>query len=111
MQQFNYPAITAQVNTGTVNSAAIPAKFITSFTAQGVFTDNAAAGTLKAQGSNDVSSPTHWSDIALATVAVTAGGTVCIPVTVSCYEWIRVTYTRSAGAGTFSVRVKALEEA
>ncbi len=109
MQQFNYSAITAQTNTGTVDSAAIHAKFITSLSAQGVFTDNSAAGTLKLQWSNDVVAPTHWTDIASSSISVTAGGTVGTIVLPCCFEWIRVTYTRSGGAGTFSVRVKTLE--
>lgn len=82
-----------------------------------VFTDAAAAGALKVQWSNDVASsgdlpssflPTNWLDVPSATVTVAAGATSFIPMpTQICYRWLRLVWTRTAGAGTFTVFMNA----
>ncbi len=92
----------------TTESAAIRAEFITSISAQAWFSDNAAAGNVKFQASNDPVSPTHWNDVPSTAQTVAAGATTLIPNTLCCYEWVRVVWTRTGGGGTFTVRVKSL---
>lgn len=106
MSPANETAISA-TNTGTITSAAVVSRFVLAATAQAVFTDAAAAGTLKLQGSNDATSPTHWNDIANATTTVVAGATATTPLLAAnlCYQWIRVVWTSSAGAGTVTVNL------
>ena len=109
MSPANVRAIDAAANTGTVTSAAFPAQFLIGATAQAFFTDNAAAGSLKLQGSNDppIGTPTHWSDIQNSSAAVTAGATTCTPPLAAylCYQWIRVAFVSSGGAGTLSAHL------
>lgn len=64
-----------------------------------------AAGTLKVQVSNDVVKspsfpPTHWVDLASATVSVSGAGVVIIPKTEVCYEWMRLVYTKDTSTGS-----------
>lgn len=82
--------------------------------AQIFFTDAASAGTLKLQGSNDFNkagnfpgafTPTHWNDITGASVVVAAGATSLIPKTDISYNYIRLVWTRTAGAGTMTLNV------
>jgi hypothetical protein len=98
---------------------AIDSNQLLSFSAQAVFSDGSAAGTLKFQASDDIYNarynypegnfaPSNWSDIPNATAAVTSGGTVMIPKTEICYRWIRAVFTTSAGAGTVIVSLNAL---
>lgn len=75
------------------------------------FTDGAAAGTLKIQGSNDRATadyaqqqvPVNWADIPNASAAITAGGSQMIIIPVMAFQWVRVVWTRSAGAGNVNV--------
>jgi hypothetical protein len=107
MTPLNDLVIAAAANTGTVTSAPIPAKFLLAATAQAVFTDGAAAGTLKLEASNDDKNPTHWNDIPDASESVSAGATTMTPIlaTYLCYQWIRVNFESSGGSGTLSVRL------
>ena len=109
MQYFNDPALVAATNTGTVLSAAIDSRFYVNVTVQAEFTDGAAAGTLKIQGSNDPHSPTNWNDVPGMTIAVAAGATVTTPTTATplCYQWVRVAFVSSAGAGTITANLHA----
>ena len=104
MSPANFLAIDAATNTGTVTSDAYPAQFLVGATAQASFTDNTAAGSLKLQGSNDPKSPTNWSDIPSTATAVASGATTATPPLAAylCYQWIRVAFVRSGGAGTLS---------
>ena len=77
------------------------------------FTDAASTGTLKVQVSNDIPVdtvappqfvPTNWADAPSASVSVTAGGTLALQLNPLDFAWARITWTRTAGAGTFSVR-------
>jgi hypothetical protein len=114
MRYQNEQILKSVSNTGTVVSARIDASYLTMATVQATFTDAAAAGTLKLQGSNDVVpgtiQPTNWSDIPSTTATVTAGGTACTPPTTApfCYRWIRVVFVSSAGAGTLSANIMAV---
>lgn len=88
--------------------------FAASFIA--VFTDNAAAGTMKIQGSNDPCpygniaadfTPTNWVDIPSASVVVASGTTSTVMITQIAYRWIRAVWTRSGGAGTLDIFINA----
>lgn len=106
MRPVNYEAFVATANAGTVLGPAVDGRFIAFATAQAEFTDAAAAGTLKLQGSNDpyTATPTNWSDIPNASIAVAAGATTATPPLAApiCYEWLRLVFVRSAGAGTIN---------
>jgi hypothetical protein len=79
--------------------------------AQAVFSDGAAAGSLSFQGSNDqtnagnlpgVFTPTHWNNIG-SPVVVAAGATSLLPLLEFSYRWVRVTFVSSGGAGTITI--------
>lgn len=98
------------------NSAPIAADTMVYFSVQAVFTDAAATGTLKIQMSNDVNdatnpakpfTPTNWTDITGASVAVAGVAPVAILLTLVSYRWLRVVFTRTGGAGTFSASFKS----
>lgn len=107
---FNAQAI------ASVNSAAIDCSQMVTVSLQASFTDAAAAGTIKLQASNDHTNagnlptftPTNWSDIPTATATSAAGATVLIAATNVCYQFIRVVWTRTAGAGTFTATLKTV---
>ena len=64
------------------------------------------AGTLKLQFSNDTgASPTLWSDIPSASIAVANTGTYIIAKTDLCYANIRLAYVRTSGSGTITANV------
>lgn len=96
----------------TITTAAIPVEFVFQASAQIVATsgNSGAGGTLKMQASNDnpqTGTPIHWSDIASATVTISAAGSSLIPKTDICYEYIRLIYTNT-GDGTIQVNLKTL---
>lgn len=104
----------AQANDGSYNSSKIDGSQIFALSAIATYTDNTAAGTLKFQASNDQTNsgniaadftPTNWVDVTNGSVSVTTGGTVQVQINPVCYRWYRLVWTRSAGAGTFSVRI------
>lgn len=114
MRTLNFAPINGVSNDGNKVSDAIDMSQVFAISAIGTFSDAASTGTLKLQGSNDIPVdtvappqfvPTNWADVPSATVAVTAGGTVVFEKNPICYRWVRVSWTRTAGAGTFSVRV------
>lgn len=114
MRNLNKVVMSAVANDGDKQSAAIDASQIYAMSIVGTYSDGAAAGTLKLQGSNDVPPdtvappafvPTNWADIAGGSIAVTAGGTMAAEKTSLCFRWVRVAWVRSAGAGTFTVRM------
>jgi hypothetical protein len=106
------------LNAGAETSATFEAIDVNQWfnvTAQVSFSDAAAAGTLKLQGSLDApaaanladdTTPTNWSDIPSASVVVAAGATSVIEKPDLNYMYLRVVWTRSAGAGTMTVKVK-----
>lgn len=79
------------------------------------FSDAAAAGTVKIQASNaptafgnladDFTPPaTSWVDVPSASTVVAAGATVYVPMPLNfSFRWIRIVWTRTAGAGTLTV--------
>lgn len=83
------------------------------------FSESTAAGTIQIQYSNDPLNgqvpsqftPTNWADVpgSTATATVTSGGTVTVYVPNGFVaQWYRIKFTRSGGAGTFSVSYNAL---
>lgn len=89
--------------------------FAASFIAQ--FSDAATTGTIKLQASNDPEagstmiplSPASasWVDVPSVSAAVVAGANVTIEKSPMCYQWIRLVWTRTAGAGTLTVDMNA----
>lgn len=115
MKNLCASVVNAQTN-ATTNFPAITADqlYVASFIAS--FSDGAAAGTLKVQGSNDPNGagvfidwvPTNWVDVPSATVTVAAGATSLIaPIANMCYRWLRLVWTRTGGAGTLTVNINA----
>ncbi len=112
MRTLNTKVVDAAAN-ATGNSSAVDAALFYSASVIGVFSDVATTGTLKVQASNDFTDagnvadnfvPTNWVDIPLATVAVTAGGVVLVPMPLNfSFRWLRAVWTRTAGAGTYTV--------
>lgn len=100
--------------TGAKVSSALDAANLMSGSVQAFFSDAAAAGTLVIQGSNDPYEqlsgsipPQNWTNVPGATATVSSGGSVLIPLNASSWSapcrWLRVQWTRSAGAGTITV--------
>lgn len=96
-------------------SAYLPSQSLFQISLQAVVTGT-STGTLKLQYSNDIvnptepsgTTPTNWTDISGASVAVAGAGVVGIPKTDLCYEFVKVVFTHTSGeAGTLTVNVKA----
>ncbi len=111
MQIVNLVALNAVANSGTKTSTPIRAAFFYSMSAQAVFSDAAAAGAFKLQASDDPynATPTNWNDIPNTSQTVASGATTLIPNTLCAYQWVRVVWTQSGGAGTVTARFKAVE--
>lgn len=108
----NAPVIQSASNASTINLPAVPVNQAFYVSAQVIQGDSSAAGTVKLQASNDLApagqlatfTPTNWSDISGATATVTSGGTVLIPTTIICYQWIRAVWTvGTPGSTTITV--------
>jgi hypothetical protein len=110
MKPVNDQALNA-VTTST-NSTALHTTFQLMCSVQAVATGT-IAGTVKIQFSNDaVPLPalvTNWNDIPSATITLTGTpGPFAIPQTNICYEWVRVVFTSSGGAGTVTANYKSI---
>lgn len=113
MRQENIIVIPTQA-AATITGTAIPAAQLFQCSVQ-INTTGSAGGTVKLQASNDAQNdqyssrqtPTNWSDIPSAAATVSAAGSVLIPKTDLCYQYIRVVYTNT-GTGTIQVTLKAL---
>jgi hypothetical protein len=115
MLTINQVVINAVANNTTpAASAPILANQIFNITAIATFSDGAAAGSLVLQGSNDPAkgldpslfAPTTWVTIPGASATVASGATtVLVPTNPVCYNWIRVSWTRTGAAGTLTVAV------
>lgn len=108
LKPSNVILFNAQANTtGEKDSLTMDAQFISSGSIQGAFSDIAAAGDLILQCSNDTVKPTHWSTCVNGSntgkVTVSAGALTLISLEWINSRWLRVSWTRSAGAGTLSV--------
>ena len=94
---------------GSQNGSAILVQNCVSFSVQSVSTST-GVGVIKVQVSNDSvkDTPTNWTDLASATINVTAASTLILAKTEICYQWIRLVYTRTSGSGTLNARVKTI---
>lgn len=118
MQSANLIVFNATSSAVTVSSSAVDASQMIKLSVQVAFTDAASAGTLKIQSSNDHNryssnlpgtfTPTNWSDISGASVVVAGGATSVIAPIDACYQWIRLVWTRTGGAGTMTATVKSI---
>jgi hypothetical protein len=98
MRQLNEKSLNAI--TDTDESSVIKSDFHMACSVQAVSTG--LTGTLKLMFSNDDQSgtPTNFSDIPSATVTVSGAGVFSIPKTEVCYNFIKVVFTKSGGAGS-----------
>lgn len=118
MKQLSEIALNAVSDATNQTSKAIDCYSLFRISCQAVFSDTTAAGTVKLQGSNDLSSannlpdlqsPTHWSDIPNTSQTVASGASVLVPATEICYRWVRVVWTQTTpGTGTITATVNAL---
>lgn len=110
MRSVEFSAISAVDGTTNPASAAIETNQWFMFSVQALGTGT-IAGAMKVQGSNDpgsnlgVNTPTHWVDIPTVTVTLAALIGI-IPATNCAYNWIRIVFTSSGGAGNITALVK-----
>lgn len=99
-------------NNATTNFAAIQANQVYAISAIAIFSDATTGGSFKLQASNDAPSannlpgaftPTNWIDIPNSSQTVASGASAIIPATTLCYQWVRLVWTRTGGAGTLSI--------
>lgn len=104
MRNASYNPIDVADGTGTKTSPWIPANQLFAFSASAK-AGGTLAGTLKIQVSNDpVTTPQAsiaGDDLTGASVALAAGAHGLIAANTSAYNWVRLVWTASAGAGSF----------
>lgn len=112
MRQSSELVFTAQDISTTSTSAAFRVNYGLSFSIQAVFSGGGSpVGVLKVQLSNDsptTGNPVNWSDLAGATVSVSADGVVHIPKTEICYQFLRFIYTTTSGTGVCTARLNVI---
>lgn len=102
----------------TSNSAKVDANQLVAVSFVATFSDGATTGTIQIQCSNDVPpagnqapfTPTTWVNVpgTTATAAVASGAAVVVYVPPNFVaKWYRISWTRTAGAGTYSVLMNA----
>ena len=106
MRNLSQTVISAANAAVTETSAAISCAQIYAVSVQASFT-NTPSGTLTIQASNDLgnATPSNWSTIATATVS--SGALTLIQNTTICYQWIRVNWVNTSGAGTITVNINS----
>lgn len=115
MKYVSFQSIPPTSITPTFNGTAIDTGQMLYMSAQVVTTAaSSPVFTVKLQASNDVCItgnaptpfvPSNWTDIASATVSVSAAGVMLIPKTDICYRWVRAVVTFTSGTGTVAVNV------
>lgn len=119
MRPSNPILMNAVANTaGAKHSIVIPARNIVTGSIQAIFSDNTSAGTLVLECSNDppdglaVDSqgqpiPVNWDTVKNGATSMSASVASGALTTISAqwlnFAWLRVTWTRSGGAGTLNV--------
>ena len=98
-------------NAGTTSTAALDISSMFASSCVAVFSDGTAAGTLKFQASDDKAAseggtPSTWVDLT-GSASVSSGATTALPKIDVCYNWLRVTFVSSGGAGTIAINTKA----
>lgn len=119
MKNTNGLVVNAHSDAGSFTSDKLDSNqwYTSSFMAY--FSENTAAGTIQLQFSNDPPmgqpaanfTPVNWANVpgstATATIVAGASGVVYTP-SGFCARWLRVAFTRTGGAGTFSVSYNAI---
>jgi hypothetical protein len=110
--------ITSQSDTASFTSGPIRASQWVTATFMAYFSEATAAGTVTLQFSNDNPAPTspqtfvptNWMSVpGTGTATVTAGASVVVyPPVNFVAQYYRIVFTRTGGAGTFSVAYNAL---
>lgn len=107
MRVTNDLVFNAQSAGDSVNSSAVYSGYMVTASVQAV-TTGTAVGTLKLQYSNDPGSPlertvpANWSDVPSASVAVSSAGTYAIGKLDISYNWLRLAFTYTSGAGNIT---------
>lgn len=111
MRQAIVPVLSGAA-TGNVTGAAFDVNQAVSASFCASTADATAAGTFKVQCSADIitngSAPSNWNDIPNATSVMAAGVAPAIVIGNMCFKYIRVVFTRTAGASTVSVNMNYL---
>ncbi len=109
MRPSNTVIINGPSTAASRNSIAIPAAFIVRASFQVVTTGSATAGTLQAQFSNDIITPTNWTNVG-SPVTVTGAAVWGIPAIETSYNFLRLIYTDTstgAGNGVITARINS----
>lgn len=106
MRTLNKVILNAVSPNSTQVSAAIDSSQYYAVTIQGSVSGT-SEGTLTLQGSDDVSSPTIWTDLASAAVTTASPGVV---IAQPCpFQWVRASWANtSSGTGALTVTVKSI---
>lgn len=117
MRNVNCTILSA-VDTSTQSGASVDSNQLLQASFQAIFGDTTAVGIVKIQFSNDICNdryqanaftPTHWTDIPSASVAVTAGVAPGLLIPVMAFRWIRAVWTSTTpGTTTVTVNMNAL---
>jgi hypothetical protein len=109
MRNLSQTIISAQNAAVNQVSTAINCGQIYAASLQCSFSNSGISGTLALQGSNDLTSfltiPTNWSTVATASVSNSA--VTMIPTTQTSYQFVRASWTASAGTGTITVNINS----
>lgn len=97
---------TTDLSQTTATSNAVHLSHISQYAVQ-IVTSGSPTGVFKIQVSCDLgrtngSVPTNWSDLASATMAVSAAGISFINLVDAGYSWFRVVYTKTSGTGAIT---------
>jgi hypothetical protein len=120
MKNTNQFLVNAAADTSSYTSQAVWSWQWLTASFMAYFSEATAAGTIQLQYSNDMPTgvtnpnvqftPTNWANVpgstATATIVAGATGTVYPPVNFVA-QWYRIVFTRTGGAGTFSVTYDA----
>ena len=111
----------ADATQSTANSSVIDGHAIYAMSVQ-AYASTTNVSTVKVQGSNDVGGsynpgptsgpwqPTHWTDIASASITLAGTTPGSVEFSFKPYRWFRLVYTKSSTpTGTFSASVAALK--
>lgn len=107
MRVTNDLVFSAQSAGASANSSAVYTGYMVTASVQAT-TTSTAVGTLKIQYSNDPGSPiertvpTNWSDVPSASVAVSSAGVYAIGKIDISYNWLRLVFTYTSGAGNIT---------
>jgi len=112
MRQESIKLIPTQAGANVSSSAVFAANLL--YCSAQITATGTEVGSLKLQASNDnldavpSSTPTNWSDIPSATVAVSSAGAYLIPSTQICYQYVRLVYTHTSGSGNITAVFKSI---